>query len=231
MAFLQRNLRNVQTESDFNSQGQLEIPQAALSEIVANALIHRSFIIKSPIRIFVFDNRVEIHSPGLLPEGVSVESLRKGVSRPVNELLFNHAIHLLPYTGVGTGILRAVGLENDIQMVNDSDLKEFVVTFLRQNSEMTIAVEVADDGSKTNQETNQETITKRLLRKELTGLQKNIINFCSVPRTAQEIMDHIGVSNQSARRKQHLQPLIEAGFIEMTNPEQKTIRNQRYKKK
>lgn len=176
----------------------------------------------APIRVFVFDNRVEIHSPGMLPEGISVESLRKGMSRPVNELLFNHAIHLLPYTGVGTGILRAIGLENNIKMVNDFDLQEFIVTFSRQG---------VDDGSETNQETNQEKTTKVITRKELTGRQKDIINFCSVPRTAQEIMDHIGLSNQSARRKQHLQPLIDAGFIEMTNPEQKTVRNQRYKKK
>ena len=41
MAFLKRNLHNVQVVSDFNSLGQLEIPIGALSEICSNALLHR----------------------------------------------------------------------------------------------------------------------------------------------------------------------------------------------
>lgn len=67
MAFFSRNLRSVQTEDEFNSQGQLEIPYVSLVEFTVNALVHRSLNWNSPIRIFIFDNRVEIHSPGILP--------------------------------------------------------------------------------------------------------------------------------------------------------------------
>lgn len=47
-----------------------------------------------------------------------------------------------------------------------------------------------------NQVGNQANVAKKLTKKDLTGQQKDIINFCSVPRSSQEIMDHIGVSNQ-----------------------------------
>jgi len=59
--FFTRNLRKVQVEKEFNSLGELEIQYESLTEYVVNALVHRSLNIKAPIRIFIFDNRVEIH--------------------------------------------------------------------------------------------------------------------------------------------------------------------------
>lgn len=77
MNFFTRNLRKVQVEKEFNSIGELEIPYESLTEYVVNALVHRSLNIKSPIRIFIFDNRVEIHSPGALPNGLTIENIKK----------------------------------------------------------------------------------------------------------------------------------------------------------
>ena len=65
---------------------------------------------------------------------------------------------------------------------------------------------------------------------QLTQQQKDIVNFCSLPRTAQEIMDRIGVTNQSTNRKRHIQPLIDAGVLEMTDPETPNAPNQKYRK-
>ena len=120
-------------------------------------------------------------------------------------------------------------------MVNDEQTQEFVITFRRPVSNQEANQEAnqvtnQESNQVANQVANQETSAKRLIKKDLTGQQKDIINYCTIPRTAQEIMDHIGVVNQSARRKQHLQPLIEAGFIERTNPESPTARNQKYRK-
>ena len=54
------------------------------------------------------------------------------------------------------------------------------------------------------------------------------MNFCSVPRPAQEIMDRIGVSNQTANRKRHILPLVDMGVLEMTILENPNDRNQKY---
>ena len=120
-------------EKDFNSQGELEVSIASLSEIVTNGILHRSYVIEAPLRVFIFDNRIEIHSPGLLPEGVSMESIKHGASVPRNKLLFNHGINLLPYTGAGSGITRALKFTPDIKFANDETLNEFVVTVERRN--------------------------------------------------------------------------------------------------
>ena len=78
-----------------------------------------------------------------------------------------------------------------------------------------------------NQESNQETPVKISLSKS----QKDIANFCSVPRTAQEILDRLGVTNQSINRKRHIQPLLDMGVLEMTIPDNPKNRNQKYRRK
>jgi predicted HTH transcriptional regulator len=54
-----------------------------------NALVHRSLNWKVPIRIFIFDDRAEIHSPGTLPNGLSVDDIIAGTSMPRNNFLFS----------------------------------------------------------------------------------------------------------------------------------------------
>lgn len=132
MSFFTRNLRNVQVEEEFNSLGKLEIPYGSLVEFVVNALVHRSLNWNAPIRIFIFDNRVEIHSPGILPNGLQVEDITNGTSMPRNNFLFSNAIYLLPYTGAGTGIQRALEDGLQVEFKNDERTHEFLITIARK---------------------------------------------------------------------------------------------------
>ena len=235
MAFFKRNLQNVQTESEFNSLGRLEIPQTSLVEFVVNALVHRSLNIKAPVRIFIFDNRVEIHSPGTLPNGLSVDDIVKGTSMPRNLFLFNNANFLLPYTGVGSGIVRALEDRADVSFENNDSSYEFVIVISRNNKsqhqdehqdEHQVTVLHQDE----HQDEHQVAPTSKVSKDSLTVIQRDIVNFCSVPRTAQEIFDRIGVYNQSRSRKKYIQPLIELGFLEMTLPNVPNSKLQKYRK-
>ena len=64
----------------------------------------------------------------------------------------------------------------------------------------------------------------------LTNKEKDIVNFCSVPRTAKEILDRIGVSMHSKNRERYITSLVAAGYLQMTNPDNPTASNQKYKK-
>lgn len=64
----------------------------------------------------------------------------------------------------------------------------------------------------------------------LSGVQKNIIQYCSIPRTAKEIMDHIGYYNNSKNMVKLVKPLMDMGYIEMTEPEKPNSKNQKYRK-
>lgn len=134
MDFFTRNLHNVQVGEEFNSMGKLEIPYTSLVEFTVNSLVHRSLNIKAPVRIFIFDNRVEIHSPGALPNGLTIDDIKAGTSMPRNMFLFNNAIYLLPYTGVGSGITRALDEDINVTFMNNDKAQEFVITVWRGES-------------------------------------------------------------------------------------------------
>ena len=64
------------------------LPPVALREAVINAVVHADYAQRgAPIRIAIFDDRVEIESPGLLPPGLTVEDLRRGVSKLRNRVI------------------------------------------------------------------------------------------------------------------------------------------------
>lgn len=134
MDFFTRNLHNIQVGNEFNSIGKLEIPYSSLVEFTVNSLVHRSLNLKAPVRIFIFDNRIEIHSPGALPNGLTIDDIKDGTSMPRNMFLFNNAIYLLPYTGVGSGITRALDEGINVAFTNNDKTQEFVITIWREES-------------------------------------------------------------------------------------------------
>ena len=238
MQFFTRNLRNVQVEENFNSLGELEIPSVALMEFTANALVHRSLVWTMPVRVFIFDDRVEIHSPGNLPAGMTVESMVSGVSMPRNDLLFNNAIFLLPYTGAGSGLKRALDTGVEVQFNDNEKTKEFVITIPRKEHQINAPSnegmhQVSNQGSlKSNEgplKSNQGEVTK-VTRLPITKKQLDIVNFCSVPRSAKEIMERLGITNQTKNRQRYITDLIEKGYLELTIPDNPTHMDQKYRR-
>ena len=289
MDFFTRNLHNVQVGDEFNSMGKLEIPYTSLVEFTVNSLVHRSLNMKAPVRIFIFDNRVEIHSPGALPNGLTIDDIKAGTSMPRNMFLFNNAIYLLPYTGVGSGITRALDEDINVTFMNNDKAQEFVITVWREESnqvegesnqvgnqveqksneveEKSNQVEDHNTGlrhsdtdhdtrlrhsgtdldtsendldtrlrhSGTDLDTSENDLDTRLRHSDtpkvsLSNKQRDIVNFCSVPRTTKEILDRIGVSMHSKNRERYITSLVAAGYLQMTNPDNPTASNQKYKK-
>ena len=282
MDFFTRNLHNVQVGDEFNSMGKLEIPYTSLVEFTVNSLVHRSLNMKAPVRIFIFDNRVEIHSPGALPNGLTIDDIKAGTSMPRNMFLFNNAIYLLPYTGVGSGITRALDEDINVTFMNNDKAQEFVITVWREESNQ-VEVESNQVGNqvewksnqvegKSNQVGNEVHDKSNQVEDHNTGLrhsdtdsdtglrhsdtrlrhsntnldtqlrhsdtkkvslsnkQRDIVNFCSVPRTTAEIMERLGLSNQTKNRERYITSLVAAGYLQMTNPDNPTASNQKYKK-
>lgn len=208
---------------------------------------------KAPVRIFIFDNRVEIHSPGALPYGLTIDDIKAGTSMPRNMFLFNNAIYLLPYTGVGSGITRALDEDINVTFMNNDKAQEFVITVWREESNQ-VEGESNQVGNQVEEKSNQVQDSDTRLRQSgidldtsendldtqlrhsdtpkvsLSNKQRDIVNFCSVPRTTAEIMERLGLSNQTKNRERYITSLVAAGYLQMTNPENPTASNQKYKK-
>ena len=89
--------------------------------------------------------------------------------------------------------------------------------------------------SDTDLDTSENDLDTRLRHSDtpkvsLSNKQRDIVNFCSVPRTTKEILDRIGVSMHSKNRERYITSLVAAGYLQMTNPENPTASNQKYKK-
>ncbi len=133
LSFFTANLRYEQAEQNFNSVGKLEISQIALEELLQNALVHRDYSKNAPIRIMIFDNRIEIISPGSLPNSLTVENIKMGNAVVRNNLLVSFCAKLMKYRGFGSGITRALEFQPNIEMINDVDGEQFKVIIPRSN--------------------------------------------------------------------------------------------------
>lgn len=132
LSFLKNNLRKVQIDNNFNSNGKLEIAETALQEAIVNALVHRNYGINSTIKIFVFENRVEIISPGKLYNSLSIEKIMLGTPIARNPLIVKFGIDLLPYSGLGSGIRRILKNHPQTELINDTERELFIVRFSRK---------------------------------------------------------------------------------------------------
>lgn len=121
-AFIMRNLHKIQAGRGVNSPGLPEIPPSVFEELLVNALVHRDYLVSAAVRIFIFENRIEIISPGHLPNNLTVEKIKAGNSNIRNPILVSYvAKGLLPYHGLGSGIKRALAEWPDIDFIDDNE--------------------------------------------------------------------------------------------------------------
>jgi len=131
MDFLKSNLSFIQSGESFNSPGKLEVSSIALEELLQNALVHRDYFKNAPIRLFIFDDRIEIISPGKLPNNLTVEEIKFGNPVIRNNQIVSFSIHTLPFSGLGSGIKRALAEQPNIELINDIEGEQFRVIIPR----------------------------------------------------------------------------------------------------
>ncbi len=108
------------------------------SEIIANAIVHRNYYIDSSIQINLFDDRLEINSPGNLPNTINEENIKFGVHIERNPIIlyFLEKDTKFRYSGKGTGIPRVIKsceeAELKVEFIDDKQKQQFRVIFYRK---------------------------------------------------------------------------------------------------
>lgn len=116
---------------------QAEFPQEALREILVNALAHRDYTISAPIRVIVYDDRMEVRSPGQLPNTVLLENLLYGIHVLRNPIIYSMFLRIGLVTDAGSGIPRSIRLIRNATGSEPTfrlEGNEFVVSFLRRSN-------------------------------------------------------------------------------------------------
>lgn len=223
MSFMKSNLHNIQEKgASFNTLGKLEISEEVLEEVLQNALVHRDLLRSAPIRIFIFDNRVEIISPGALAGGLTEEDIRSGKTFQRNPYMATFATNALHYRGIGSGIVRILAEYPEIEIVNDVSGKEFKVIVWRKEHQ--ISTQKTGDSTQTSTpKTNNstQTSTQKVVGSTQTSTQKTggstqeqILNILrEYPQTSRkELAKIIGITEDGIKKQ--LANLKKAGMIE-----------------
>lgn len=113
------------------SDAQMDMPPIVFEVLIANALIHRDYFVSAPIRVLIFADRVEIVSPGHLPNNLTVEKIKMGQTHVRNPMLATFASKMLPYRGIGSGIRRALKAYPHIDFIDDRFQNQFKVVIHR----------------------------------------------------------------------------------------------------
>ena len=106
--FVLRNIRKAiwLVPEKVQREERYEYPPDAIREAIVNAVVHRDYGSPSKVQVRIFDNRIEIWSPGTLPKEISIEDLKKEHSSiPRNPLLFKQLFWVKYVEDVGSGTL------------------------------------------------------------------------------------------------------------------------------
>ena len=154
-----------------------EIPPKSIRELIANAVIHRSYLEPNDIQVALYDNRLEITSPGMLLSGVNVKRMKEGYSKLRNRAIASVFAYVNIIEKWGSGIprimdeIREYGLQEPEFIAFEND---FRVNIYRKSYNTTQSTQGSTQG-KTN--TTQDISEKEKLDiKNLTETDKTIIN-------------------------------------------------------
>ncbi|MCI6064440.1 AAA family ATPase [bacterium] len=108
-----------------------KIPEAAFREAIANALIHRAWDVESQIRVFMFDDRVEVVSPGGLPSGITEKEYLSGKISVLRNRNLANVFYRLGFVEIfGTGIARIKQLYEESLRKPDFEVTENTIKIM-----------------------------------------------------------------------------------------------------
>ncbi len=204
LAFIMRNLHKVQAGRGVNSPGVPEIPESVFEELLVNALIHRDYLISAPIRIFIFDNRIEIISPGHLPNNLTVEKIIAGNSNIRNPILVSYISKgLLPYKGIGSGIRRALDDWQKIDFIDDREGNLFVGIVRRVRTKSSVQTSDKTSGKTPDKIIDQVRLDSHITISQLAAIIG--VTGRSIERNIQKLQKHGQLKRIGGKKGGHWQ--------------------------
>jgi predicted HTH transcriptional regulator len=222
-----------------------------LREFTINAFAHADYsIFGSPFRVAYYDDRIEIENPGMFVPGQTVELMKRGVSKIRNNMIANIFEKLGFIENWGYGFRNAISSATELG-IQEPDIEEIgdnvrVTIFLSAKSSVLSAdnpVLSADSPvlsaensllSAKNQVLSADSpvLSAEISAYEGVKIKKSadkIIKYVSVePKTRTQILEHIGKTNTTRAANVHIKPLLDLGYLYMTEPDKPNSRNQKY---
>ncbi len=200
--FVRKNMRNktrINPETG-RREDRTDYPITAVREAIINALVHRDYSIHTegmPVRILMFEDRMEIRNPGGIYGRIGVNQLGKVQADTRNPVLAA-ALEVLGvtenrYSGIPTirKELQAYGLREPEFL---DERGSFAVCFYREQEYKEESMEPSEE-------------------------VKNLLLFCQTPRTRKEICEYLGLRSATYAIQKHVMPLVDQKLMALSIPD------------
>lgn len=201
-----------------------ELPRAAVTEAIVNAVAHRDYTSNGSIQVMLFKDRLEIWNPGNLPFGLSIAMLRQPhASIPANPLLAE-PMYLAGYIerfGTGTGEIIRLCNEKGLQepeFIQEENFKTIIWRTLKNAKRASGQAAKVFTGEVTGEVTGEATEEVNRIVQVLIGEMKR-----------SDIQKILALRSDDFFRVSYILPALESGYIEMTFPDSPNHPNQRYR--
>ena len=206
--FVLRNIHLGATIVGIYRQDVYEIPPDAIRELIINAMVHRSYLDHGTIQIAVYDNRLEITSPGKLPMGQTMERMKEGYSKIRNEAIAHAFAYMNLIEHWGSGIpriidkVKAAGLREPEFIGGEVDLRINIYRGqVDTNNAMINANDTKDGANGVNDAGNGTNGVEVPLNKEQAQIEKLLQIIEKNPSATQAYYaEEIGVSKRTVSR-------------------------------
>jgi ATP-dependent DNA helicase RecG len=222
IAFIKRNIALGAQVGEVYREDRWEYPLEAIREAVTNAVVHRDYSIRgSDIKVAIFDDMLEITSPGPLPDTLAPEALGTGRSEIRNRVLAPIFKELGLIEAWGTGIRRMrAELESypEVELVLQEVTQAFQVQFARKK---------AHEAQKAQGEAQEAHVEAQV---DLSAIERQVLSTCEwEPAGSNDLLDAVGYETRTGNFKNSLSKLIDLGLVEMTIPDKPRSSKQRYR--
>lgn len=207
LAFIRRNMKvsTIITEEGVRAD-KLEYPIKAVREIILNALIHRDYSAhtdRSPIRLIMYEDRLELENPGGLYGRITIDDLGKASADTRNPYLAG-ALEIMidtenRFSGIPTVIseLKKAGMPTPVFIDRRGVFK---VIFYK----------------------------KALAQNKDIDREQEILDYCVTPRSREELAERFGFEAPTYFLKTYISPLLSEGKLKMTIPNKPKSKFQKY---
>ena len=212
MAYFQAKLNSALIPHAQGRDERLELPESALREALVNAIAHRDYRSTANVHVYIFQDRVEIVTPGGLPAGMREEDLGSR-SVPRNPLLFSMLYRMRLVEQIGSGIRR----------IHDA---------CREHGVTEPTIDVSPDWVTVTFPRPVEAATPHVTHHETPHVTPHVERLIAVLQREMsrvEIMDALGLRDRQHFAGTYLQPGLDAGLLEMTQPDRPRSRTQGYR--
>ena len=205
-----------------------ELPESAVAEAIANAVAHRDYASNASVQVMLFRDRVEIWNPGRLPDGFTVQKLREVHSSEPTNPVIAHPLFLAGYIehlGTGTTDMITACKQYGLLEPEFRQAEDFRTVIYRKGKESDPNEKATNLGEKVTEldkkvielDEKNNRVTSKSNRVRLTAKQRKVLEFCDeMPRTAQEILEMVGVKYQTRTVLQYTTKLVLMGLLRPT---------------